>query len=123
LTYAGDLKDHSQAEVRSRINGADGERQVFRDSVINNLTEFFGRFADLNVRSSAELDALVEQAQALVRGVTPQQLRDSDSLRQHVAAEMSLVQTQVEGLLTEAPRRRLVRTRASSNGGGHATAG
>src|SRR5262249_26090898 len=54
-------------------NGEDGERQVFRDSVVGNLTAFFGRFAELNVRSSSELDALVEQAQQLVRGVTPQQ--------------------------------------------------
>jgi hypothetical protein len=104
-------------------NGENGGRQVFRDSVVGNLTAFFGRFAELNVRSSPELDALVEQAQALVRGVTPQQLRDSDSLRQHVAGEMARVQVQVEGLLTDAPRRRLVRNRPSANGGGHATAG
>lgn len=95
---------------------------MFRDSVIRNLTAFFGRFAELNVRSSPELDALVLQAQSLVRGVTPQQLRSSDSLRQHVASEMARVQAQVEGLLTDAPRRRLVRNRPSSNGGSHATA-
>jgi ABC-type transporter Mla subunit MlaD len=91
--------------------------------VIDNLTAFFGRFAELNVRSNPELDALVEQAQQLVRGIRPQQLRDSESLRQQVAAEMDRVQVQVEGLLTEAPRRRLVRNRPSANGGGHATAG
>jgi hypothetical protein len=104
-------------------DGASGERQVFRDSVIHNLTTFFGRFAELNVRSSPELDALVEQAQQLVRGVTPQQLRGSDALRQHVAAEMAGVQAQVEGLLSDAPRRRLVRNRPSSDRGGHAPAG
>ena len=87
------------------------------------LSEFFGRFADLNVRSNPELDALVEQAQQLVQGVTPQQLRDSDALRQQVATAMSQVQAQVEGLLTEAPRRRLVRNRPSDNGGGHGAAG
>jgi len=103
-------------------NGEDGQRQVFRDSVIHNLTGFFGRFVELNVRSNPELDALVEQAQQLVRGVTPQQLRNSDALRQHVAAEMARVQDQVEGLLTDAPRRRLIRNRPSSNGDGHATA-
>ena len=38
--------------------GENGERRVFRDSAITNLTEFFTRFSDLNVRSSSELDAL-----------------------------------------------------------------
>jgi hypothetical protein len=103
-------------------NGDNGERRVFRDSAVGNLREFFARFAQLNVRSSPELDALVEQAQGLVQGVTPQQLRDSDSLRGHVAAEMALVRSRLEGLITEAPRRRLVRARPSANGGSHGPA-
>jgi hypothetical protein len=101
-------------------NGEDGQRQVFRDSVINNLTGFFERFRDLNVRSNPELDTLVEQAQQMVRGVTPQSLRDSDSLRQQIVGEIARVRSQVEGLITDAPRRRLIRTRPSSNGGDHA---
>jgi hypothetical protein len=111
------------SHLTERLAGGDnGERRVFRDSAVGNLREFFARFAQLNVRSSPELDALVEQAQQLVQGVTPQQLRDSDSLRGHVAAEMALVRSRLEGLITEAPRRRLVRARPSANGGSHATA-
>ncbi len=100
--------------------GENGERRVFRDSAVTNLREFFQRFSQLNVRSNPELDALVEQAQQLVRGATPQGLRDDDDLRQHVAAEMALVRQRVEGLITDVPRRRLVRARPSGNGGGHA---
>jgi hypothetical protein len=105
------------------VNGEGGQRQVFRDSVISNLTEFFSRFSELNVRSNPELDALVEEAQRLVRGVSSQDLRDSDSLRQQVAAEMARVRGQVEGLITDAPRRRLVRARPSADGGNHAAGG
>jgi hypothetical protein len=97
-----------------------GERRVFRDSAVNNLRQFFERFRHLNVSSNAELDALVEEAQRLVQGVTPQRLRDDTPLRNHVAMEMSRVQAQVAGLITEMPRRRLVRHRPSANGGGHA---
>ena len=104
-------------------DGPDGQRQVFRNSAVNNLTAFFSRFSELNVRSSPELDALVRQAQELVQGVTPQRLRDSDDLRQHVASEMARVQTQVEGLITEAPRRRLIRSRPADSGGGNGAAG
>jgi hypothetical protein len=110
------------AHLTSRLtNGENGERQVFRDSVVNNLVDFFGRFHDLNVRSNPELDALVEQARRLVRGVTPQDLRDSDALRQEVASSMAQVRQQVEALITDVPRRRLVRARPSGNGGAHAT--
>jgi hypothetical protein len=98
----------------------DGQRRVFRDSAVTNLLDFFERFKHLNLRSSEELDRLVEQAQGLVRGVSPQQMRDNGGLRQHVAAEMTRVQAQVEGLIVERPRRHIVRPGASRNGGGHA---
>jgi hypothetical protein len=98
-----------------------GERRVFRDSAVNNLRQFFERFRHLNVSSNAELDVLVE-AQRLVQGVTPQRLRDDTPLCNHVAMEMSRMQAQVAGLITEMPRRRLVRHRPSANGGGHAPA-
>jgi hypothetical protein len=104
-------------------NEETGERRVFRDSAVTNLADFFSRFQQLNVRSSPELDALVGEAQRLVQGVSPQDLRDNDSLRQQMATEMTRVREQVEGLITDAPRRRLVRTRPSANGGDHAAGG
>lgn len=104
-------------------SGADGQPKVFRDSAITNLTEFFERFRQLDVGSSAELDRLVEQAQRLVQGVGPQDLRDNDGLRQHVAAQLSQVQTTLDGMLVDRPRRRIVRASASPHGADHAAAG
>jgi hypothetical protein len=100
-------------------NSEDGQRKVFRDSAVANLREFFGRFAHLNVRSNPELDALVEEAQRLVQNIGPQDLRDNESLRQQVANDMTRVQAQVEGLIVDAPRRRIIRARPSGNGGPH----
>jgi hypothetical protein len=102
-------------------DGEDGQHRVFRDSAVDNLRAFFERFRHLNVSSNTELDTLVEEAQRLVQGVTPQRLRDDTALRGHVAMEMARVRSQVSELITEAPRRRLVRHRPSTNGGGHAT--
>jgi hypothetical protein len=80
------------AHLTERLtNGATGERRVFRDSAVTHLRDFFARFQQLNVRSNAELDALVEEAQRLVQGVSPQDLRDNDSLRQQIATEMTRV--------------------------------
>jgi len=96
--------------------GPDGERKTFRDSVIANLTEYFARFRDLNVRSNAQLDQLVEQAQQIVRGIVPQELRDNAGLRQHVATQLAAVQANLDGMLVEQPRRRIIRARPVTNG-------
>ena len=93
-----------------RLSGQeDGKPKVFRDSAVENLSEFFGRFRELNVRSSEQLDQLVGQAQRVIRGVEPQDLRDNAGLRQHVATEMSRVQSVLDGLLVDRPRRNILR--------------
>ena len=70
--------------------------------------------------SNRDLDNLVGQAQQLVRGVTPQDLRDNDGLRQHVAREMAVVQSRVEGMIVERPRRQIIRSGPGRNGDSHA---
>jgi hypothetical protein len=100
---------------------ANGDRKVFRDSAITNLREFFERFRQLNVRSNTDLDALVDRAQDLVHGVGPQDLRDNDGLRQHVTNQLAQVQTSLDQLIVNQPRRRIIRSNPSSNGGAHAT--
>jgi hypothetical protein len=100
-----------------------GERKVFRDSAVTNLLDFFERFRRLNVRSSEELDALVDQAQQLVRNVTPGRLRNNDELRGRVAADLAAVQARLDGLIVSQPRRRIIRATPPPNGGGHAPGG
>jgi hypothetical protein len=98
------------SHLMERISGnEDNKPKVFRDSAVENLTEFFQRFRELNIRSSEQLDQLVGQAQRAIRGVDPQDLRDNASLRQHVATEMSRVQSVLDGLLVDRPRRNILR--------------
>jgi hypothetical protein len=97
----------------------DGDKKIFRDSAVSNLMEFFERFKQLNVRSNAQLDDLVKQAQTIVQGVKAQELRDNVQLRQHVATQLSSVQSVLDGMLIDRPRRRIIRPGA--NGDGHAT--
>ena len=87
----------------------DGKPKIFRDSAVENLAEFFERFRSLNVRSSEQLDGLVADAQRVIRGVEPQTLRDNAGLRQHVATELSRVQSVLDGLLVDRPRRNILR--------------
>ena len=98
------------SHLTERLSGQDdGSPKIFRDSAVENLTEFFQRFRELNVRSSDQLDQLVSQAQQVIRGVDPQDLRDNASLRQHVATEMSQVASVLDGMLVDRPRRNILR--------------
>jgi hypothetical protein len=98
------------AHLTERLTGqADGKCKVFRDSAIENLSEFFDRFRRLNIRSSEELDRLVDDCRRIVRGVAPQQLRENSSLRESVARELGQVQSVLDQLLVDRPRRNILR--------------
>ncbi len=110
LAEFGKLVSH----LSERLSGQDdGKPKVFRDSAVENLQDFFARFRSLNVGNSQQLDELVDQAQRVVRGIEPQQLRDSNSLRQQVVTQLSAVQSVLDGLLVDRPRRNILRSRPS----------
>lgn len=121
--FAGEFAKLVSHLTERLADSKDGERRVFRDSVVSNLVEFFSRFQRLNLSSNQELDQLVAQAQGLVQGVTPQALRDDQNLRHTIATRLTQVQTQLDGMLVAQPRRRLIRPTSSRNGASHATAG
>jgi hypothetical protein len=104
--------------LTERITGSndDGSPKVFRDSVVSNLDDFFGRFRSLNVRSNQQLDELVAQAQRAVRGVGAQDLRDSEGLRSQVATQLERVQASLDAMLVDRPRRRLLRNTPAPGG-------
>ena len=100
------LVDH----LTERLSGSgDGKPKVFRDSAVTNMTEFFERFRSLNVRSNEQLDELVGNAQRVVQGVEPQQLRNSQALRQTISTQMAAVQAGLDQLLVDRPRRNIQR--------------
>jgi len=73
------------------------------------LTQNGERFWMLNVRSSADLDGLVETAQRALKGADPQGLRDNGGLRARMASQLAAVQASLDGLLVDQPRRRVLR--------------
>ncbi len=96
--------------LAERLSGQeDGRPKVFRDTAITNLREFFDRFKELNVGSSEQLDALVVQCEQLLRGVQPQGLRDNETFRQNLTTQLSRVQSSLDQLLVERPRRNIIR--------------
>lgn len=102
--------DRLVSHLTERLSGLDdGKPKVFRDSAIENLSDFFQRFRRLNIRSNEQLDQLVDQVQNTIRGIEPQSLRTDMPLRQRVASQLSGVQSVVDGLLVSRPRRNIVR--------------
>jgi hypothetical protein len=98
------------AHLAERLTGLhDGQPTVFRDSAVENLRELFERFRQLNIRSSPELDLLVEEAQQVITGIEPQQLRDSVRLRQMVARDFEQIQASVGEMLVDRPHRNILR--------------
>lgn len=96
--------------LSDRLSGdLDGKAKVFRDSAVSNLTEFFERFRTLNVHSNDQLDDLVHRAQQVLGGVKPQQLRDNTSLRQRLVTQLASVQSSLDGLMVDRPRRAIIR--------------
>jgi hypothetical protein len=96
-------------QLQSLKDQVDGQRKVFRNSAVDNLTDFFQRFRALNVRSNDQLDELVAQCQQIVRGVEPQALRDNQGLRQHVSQQLAQVENVLDSLLVDRPRRNILR--------------
>ena len=96
--------------LSERLRGDDdGRPKVFRDSAVANLQQFFERFQTLNIHSNEQLDQLVEQARHLVSGVRPGQLRTSDSLRKEISSGPVTVQSSLDQLLVDRPRRNILR--------------
>lgn len=98
------------SHLSERLTGDDdGKPKIFRDSAVENLTEFFERFRQLNVRSNEQLDHLVQQARKIVKGIEPQSLRTDGTLRQQVARDLSQVSSVLDGLMVDRPRRNILR--------------
>ena len=89
----------------------DAETPMREDALEGLLQQWSNTVAERqpNVGTNAELDRLVDQAQQVVSGVRPQSLRDNSELRQNVATKLSGVQSVLDGLLVDRPRRNIQR--------------
>ena len=106
--------------LASRLAGDDdGKPKIFRDSAVTNMSEFFARFRELNIRSNDQLDGLVQRCESLMQGVQPQSLRDNDTLRRSLSTNLSAVQSSLDQLVVDRPRRNIIRpNRPTDQSGG-----
>ena len=98
-----ELIDHATARLAPAPGG---KKMVFRDSLIQNLEEFFGYFAQRNIVGDSDLASLVDRARAVLQGVTPEDLRTNDFVRNRVQAAMQEIKQAMSDNLMLAPSRR-----------------
>jgi len=98
------------SHLAERLSGeSDGKPKIFRDTAVTNLHEFLDRFRRLSIGTDESLEQLIEQAQSLVSGVLPEDLRQRDSLRQRISNGLTRIEASLDGYMTERPRRNIIR--------------
>lgn len=85
----------------------EGKKKIFRDSSMDNIQEFLRTFSSRNLTEDNALENLVAQAQQLVAGVSPANLRDNEGLRDSVQKGFSEIKEKLSALIQDAPIRQL----------------
>jgi len=99
-----ELVQHMQERLTP---GADGQRKIFRDSMVSNLREFIADFQSLNITNDTDLGEQVRRVGQLMEGVEPQQLRDSTAFPTLISNVLVRVRERVDQMIVNAPKRRV----------------
>lgn len=83
-----DLVEHATSRLKT---GEEGKKVVFRDTFISNIEGFIEQFANRNLTDDNDLKAQVEKMKRALRGVDLDKLRESDTVRERVAAKFAEV--------------------------------
>jgi hypothetical protein len=97
-----DLVDHM---IERLSPGADGKKKVFRDTLTENIDEFLRLFNGNNLAADAELQAFVDKARDLMKGIDSEVLRKQDTVRDKVLSGFQDIKAGVDQLLIDAPAR------------------
>lgn len=83
----------------------DGKAKIFRDTTVTNLTAWLDLFQARNLGDDAALVSAVDNARQAIRGIKPDAIRDSDTLREQLAADFAAITDQVDAALVDRPVR------------------
>jgi hypothetical protein len=100
-----ELVDH----MVERLHGnGDGKPKVFRDSLVENLSEYLELFDPRNITDDTQLAQLVERCRHTLDGVDADALRASDAIRTKVRLGMTQVQAVLDTMVVDRPARRIL---------------
>jgi hypothetical protein len=96
------LVDHM---VERLTPGDDGKPKTFKAGTVESLTDFLKNFDIRNLAEDAELQGVVGKASRLLDGVDAKLIRSEEGVRAAVAKGFSDIQSKLDGLVVERPKR------------------
>lgn len=87
----------------------DGRPKAFHSSSVEKIEEFVKFFDDRNVLKDGEMQGLVERLRKVMKGVDVEAIRDDAKFRAQVAQQMGQFTSELDKLVTAAPRKIKVR--------------
>jgi hypothetical protein len=79
---------------------AEGKPKKFKASLVANFNQFLELFDARNIASDSELQAIVEQCKQVLGNSTAEAIRDSQGLRERLAAGMESIKGALDGFVT-----------------------
>jgi hypothetical protein len=74
----------------------EGAPKKFKDSLVGNFYRFFEIFEERNLFKDAELESLVAEAKLALQGITPDSLRDAQTVRTAIRIKMETMKDRVD---------------------------
>lgn len=102
---AAEAKGLSEHLIERLTPAPDGKPKIFRDATVNNITEFLANFNLRNIGSTAELNQQIERMRKLLSGIDPQQLRDSEDVKNSVREGFAKVAAELDAMIIDQPER------------------
>lgn len=76
--------------MAERLSATKGEKgAIFRNTLVSNVTDACERAKKLNINNDERINEAVNEVTALLDGLSPEDLRESDALRAHVGKKMT----------------------------------
>lgn len=79
------------SHMSDRLANVDGERKVFRDTLVSNAQELAGLLKHLNITKDPKLESARIDLLRAIQHVEPKELRDSDAVRADVKAQVDSI--------------------------------
>lgn len=97
------IENLSKTLAKTRDNGKPG---IFHDSTVTNIQAWLEVFKDRNLTEDSDLESIVDRCNAVLSGLTPDEIRTDKELRAEVVTKMEQVSGELSGMVKSAPLRR-----------------
>jgi hypothetical protein len=86
-------------------NGNDAKSKQIRPTALDSITEFLNTFSPRNMQNNQQLEAAKNRIAEIIKGVSPEVLRQSKNARQYVTEGFSQIKKVLEPMIEKKPTR------------------